>query len=141
MHYAFKFFFCKFILPIVEEKSVMLPSIATQHNVTTIRLVIKVSHQRGRSVGKDAMLVNEMLCEFGGVAELSDVVLLCLLNLGVVPAKDFAIRIPRLLGEMGARLVVAVANFLCGDFGLVCHTRGFMPKMDKSTRAKMNYFQ
>ena len=141
MHYAFKFFFCKFILPIVEIKSVMLPSISSEANVPTICLVVKVSHKGGRSVCKDALLIHKMLGKFGEVLELAKVVLLGFLDLGVIPSKDIAISQPRLPREMGSGVVILSLDFFSGDFGLVGHTRGIMPKVDKSTRVKMNYFQ
>lgn len=120
--------------------SVVLPSVPAEHNVPTIRLVIKVSHECGGSVGENARLIYQMLGEFGRVTKLANVVLLGFFNLGVIPAQDFAIRLPRLKGEMGAGFVVAGLDFFCGDFGLVVHRPSIMPDSVKIARGKMKLF-
>lgn len=118
----------------------MLPSVPAKANVPTIRLIVKVSHKCGGGIGERSLLIDKMLCEFGEVLKLSEVVLLGLRNLGVVVREDVAIRQPRLPREVGAGIVVSLADFFLGDFGLVVHRSVIMPKSFKITRGKINYF-
>jgi hypothetical protein len=115
------FGFASFILSVVEIKSIMLPSISTKANVPTIRLIVKVSHEGCGGVCKDTLLIDKMLGKFGKVLELPKEVLLGFRDLGVVVREDVAIRQPRLPREVGAGIVVSLADFFLGDFGLVAH--------------------
>ncbi len=130
------FGFASLFSTIVEIKSVMLPSVPAKANVPTIRLVVKVSHKCGRGGSKQALLVYEMLGKFGEVLELTKVVLLRFLNLGVLKGEDFTISKPRFPREVGAGLVIAVADFFLRDFGLVAHRGEVCPTGLKLQEAK-----